>query len=57
MGRGVWKIEASMRVVVGSATDKSSFESTLSSSEDSWVLFSFDERMVDFPEDDVLPVV
>ena len=60
-GRGVWNTEASMRVCVGSAMDRSSSglerERESSSSEDSCVLFSSEERMVDFPEDVVLPVV
>ena len=48
-----------MSVWVGSAIDRSSFESPKeeSSSDDSWVLFWSEERMVDFPEETVLPVV
>jgi len=43
---------------VGSAIERSSSGSPSDeSSEDSCVLFSSDERMVDFPEDVVLPVV
>ena len=48
-----------MRVWVGSAIERSSFGSPSEefSSEDSWVDFSSYEWIVDFPEDDVLPVV
>ena len=57
-GRAVWKLNESISGCVGSAMERSSSGSPRDeSSEDSWVLFSSEERKVDFPDEAVLPVV